>query len=131
MVKTTVMGCICVTTARGVALRGRGQVTGIDQAETDPAGDGRGDVGKAQLHLVELQSALIGFDRSSVLQDDLLLIVQRLFGDGIARPGVLVALQVHFRLGRAGWCRAPAAPWAVSTLAWKGRGSIWIRGWPR
>ena len=47
---------------------------------------------KRQLHLVVLQSSLIGFDRALVLQDELLLIVERLLGDGIPRPGVLVAL---------------------------------------
>ena len=39
---------------QGGGAGGRGQVAGIDQAQTDAAGDGRGDVGKAQLHLVDI-----------------------------------------------------------------------------
>ena len=78
----------------------RGQVARIDQAETDAAVNGRGDVGVTQLHLVELQGSLVGFDGALVLQDDLFLVFQGLFRDGIARPGILVALEVHFGLGQ-------------------------------
>ena len=94
------MGCNWVTTARGVAAGGHGQVARIDQAETDAAVNGRGDVGVSQLHLVELQGPLVGFDGALVLQDDLFLVFQGLFRDGIARPGILVALEVHFGLGQ-------------------------------
>ena len=79
---------------------GYGEVARIDQAETDAAVNGRGDVGVSQLYLVVLQGALVGFDRALVLQDELLLVVQGLFRDRVARPGILVALEVHFGLGQ-------------------------------
>ena len=63
-------------------------------------GNGRGDVGKAELYLVKLQGSLVGLDGSLVLQDDLFLVVQGLFGDGIPRPGVLVTFQIHLRLSQ-------------------------------
>src|SRR5271156_5621857 len=75
--------------------RSGGQVAGVDQAKTHTAVDGRSNVGEIQLHLVELQSSLIGLDQSLVLKNEFFLVIQGLFRDGIARPGILVAFQIH------------------------------------
>jgi hypothetical protein len=83
-----------------LSVVGHGEVPGIDQAEPDAAGDGRGDVGERQLHLVVLQRSLVRFDGSLVLQDNLFFVVEGLFGYRIARPGILVALKVHLGLGQ-------------------------------
>src|SRR5271154_3370363 len=56
------------------------QVTRIDEAQADASSDRRSDVAVAKLHLVEIEGALIRLDEALILQNDLLLIVELLFG---------------------------------------------------
>ncbi len=55
---------------------------------------------KHDLHLIKLHSPLIGLHCAFILQHQLFLVIQLLFGDGIARPRRLISRQVHLRLGK-------------------------------
>ena len=54
----------------------------------------------AHLHLVVLHRAFVVLHRPLVLQHQLFLVFQRLARDRILRPCLLIALQVHLRLGQ-------------------------------
>src|SRR5208282_6648221 len=64
-------------------------ISGIDQPQSHSARYGRGDVRVYQIDLGICQLALVVFHRAFILQHDLLLIVQLLFGDGVAIEGLL------------------------------------------
>lgn len=48
-----------------------------------------------KLHLVEIERSLIRPNQSLVLRDNLFLIVKLLLRNGLALPGLLVAIQIH------------------------------------
>ncbi len=78
----------------GCSIRGD-QISGIDQAKPNPAIDGRSNVAIGHLHLVILQGALIVLDGALILQDEFFLVFESLSRNGVALPGVLIALQIH------------------------------------
>ena len=78
----------------------RDKVAWIDKAETYAAVDWRSDVAEADLHLVILDGALIILHRALILQDDLLLIFERLARNGILGPRILIALEIHLRFSK-------------------------------
>ena len=80
------------------AAAGLHEIARVDQAQADSPGERRHDVAVGKLHLVEIKSALIRPDQSLVLGNYLFLILKLLFRDGIAIPGLLIAIQIHFGL---------------------------------
>ena len=51
------------------------------------------------LDLIEADDPFIDFDGALLLEDEFFLVVQRLLGNGVAVPGVVISLKVHLRLG--------------------------------
>ena len=85
-----------ITTRAGSAVRLH-DVAGIDQSKTHAAVDRRSDmaVGNVQLRVLDL-SLIVPYS-ALILRDDLLLIVQLLFGNRIPGEGLLIALQIDAR----------------------------------
>ena len=75
---------------------GLNDVARIDEAQANPAGDRRDDVAVVDLDLIEAHHALVEFDCPLLLEDEFFLIVEGLLGNGVAVPGVVIALEVHF-----------------------------------
>ena len=92
------MGCSWVTTHQRSGAIGLHHVAGIDEPQPHAAGERRGDVAVGKLDPVELHQALVGLDRSFILQHGLFLVVQGLLGDCISGPGIAIAFQVHLGL---------------------------------
>jgi len=94
-VKIMVMGWICVTTASVRFPEGLHDVARIDEAQSDSAGDWRDDVAIVHLDLIEAYDAFIEFERALLLEDDLFLIIEGLFGNGLAIPGFVITQKIH------------------------------------
>lgn len=54
----------------------------------------------AELHLIEIQSALVGLDEPFILENELLLIIELLLRDSVFGPGCAIPFEVHPRLGK-------------------------------
>jgi len=74
-------------------------VAGIDETQADPSGDWRDDVAIVHLDLIELDHAFVEFQSALLLENDFFLIVESLFRDGVAVPGIVITLEVHLCLG--------------------------------
>ncbi len=55
---------------------------------------------ESDLHLVVLDGALVVLHRSLILEHYLFLVLQCLARNGILSPCILIALQIHLRLGQ-------------------------------
>ncbi len=94
------MGCICVTTTRAV----------VELAVTRLPGSTRRRPTRPSMGEVMWQKPTCTWSywtvpwsflhRALVLQHELFLVFERLARDGILRPGILIALQVHLRFGQ-------------------------------
>ncbi len=78
--------------------RGLHDVAGVHQTQTDPAGDGSGDVAVVELQLIEVHGTVIILDGTLGLLDEFFLVRDGLLGDGIAGQGRPIAREVKLRL---------------------------------
>ena len=73
-------------------------VTGIDQAQTDAAGNGRRDMAIGKLHSGVVDLALIVLDDTLILMDRRHLGIELLFGNCILAVSGLVTIQIDVRV---------------------------------
>src|SRR5580698_9076142 len=80
------------------AATGLHEIPGIHEAQADTPGERRDDMTVGKLNLFEIKRSLIGPYKPLVLSNDLYLIIELLPCNGVAAPGLLESIQVHFGL---------------------------------
>src|SRR5580704_5708341 len=75
-------------------------IAGIDQSQTNPSCNRRSDMAERDLNLIELNRALVVLDGAFILKYELFLVIEGLFWNAILGPRLLIALQIHLRLGQ-------------------------------
>ena len=121
MVKTTVIGWSCVITTSGVVLFACTTLPGSTSRKPTRPVIGAVMLQNETCTWSYCNRALIDLHRTFVLQNNFFLVVQLLLGDGIARPGIAIALHVH--LGLRQQTRIPLE----RSLCLQQLGAIWAR----